>query len=64
MGFVLRKAGAQEVYIGIDGNEFTVPKAQITHSEELPFSIMPPGLLLPLQPTEIRDLIAYLLEKR
>lgn len=64
MGFVLRKAGTREVYIGIDGNEFAVPKTQIARSEELPFSLMPPGLLSPLQPTEIRDLIAYLLEDR
>lgn len=64
VGFVLRKGGVQEVYLGLDGNEFSVPKAQIVRSEELPISLMPPGLLMPLQPSEIRDLIAYLLEKR
>ncbi|MGK0241062.1 MAG: putative heme-binding domain-containing protein [Candidatus Pelagisphaera sp.] len=64
VGFVLRKGGAQEVYLGLDGNEYSVPKAQIVHSEELPISLMPPGLLMPLQPSEISDLITYLLEKR
>ncbi|MDG2254993.1 MAG: HEAT repeat domain-containing protein [Opitutaceae bacterium] len=62
LGFVLRKGGTQEVYTGIDGNEFAIPKTQIARSEELPISLMPPGLLAPLQPSEIRDLIAYLLK--
>lgn len=61
LGYVLRKGGTRETYIGIDGEEFSVPKTQIERTEELSITLMPPGLLDPLQPTEIRDLIAYLL---
>jgi len=64
MGFVLRKGGIREAYLGIDGNEFAVSKPNIKRTEELPITIMPPGLLAPLQPTEIRDLIAYLLKEK
>ncbi|MDF1861224.1 MAG: hypothetical protein P1U87_13490 [Verrucomicrobiales bacterium] len=64
MGFVLRKGGTKETYLGIDGKEFSVNKPQIVSSTELDLSLMPPGLLLPLQPEEIRDLLAYLLEGR
>ena len=61
MGFVLRKGGNAETYLGIDGQEFSVPKSQILHTQELSITLMPPGLLDPLKPTEIRDLLAYLL---
>ena len=61
MGFVLRKGGKVETYLGIDGEEFSVPKSQILRTQELSITLMPPGLLNPLKPTEIRDLLAYLL---
>ena len=61
MGFVLRKGGIQEAYLGIDGEEFAVRKTLIDRTEEMSISVMPPGLLSPLQPEEIRDLVAYLL---
>ncbi|MEM7601211.1 MAG: PVC-type heme-binding CxxCH protein [Verrucomicrobiota bacterium] len=61
MGFVLRKGGTRETYLGIDGKEFSVQKPDIVSSTELDISLMPPGLLMPLQPEEIRDLLAYLL---
>lgn len=64
MGFVLRKGGIREAYLGFDGNEFAVRKPDIERTEELPITIMPPGLLAPLQPSEIRDLIAYLLQDK
>lgn len=62
MGFVLRKGGTRETYLGIDGKEFSVLKPDIISSTEMDISLMPPGLLMPLQPEEIRDLLAYLLE--
>lgn len=61
MGFVLRKGGNAETYLGIDGQEFRVEKSQILRTQELTITLMPPGLLDPLKPTEIRDLLAYLL---
>ena len=64
MGFVLRKGGKRETYLGIDGNEFSIEKPEIVSSTEMDISLMPPGLLSPLQPEEIRDLLAYLLEHR
>ncbi len=64
MGFVLRKGGNREAYLGIDGKEFSVNKAEIVSSTEVDISLMPPGLLMPLQPEEIRDLLAYLLQNR
>ncbi|MDF1824152.1 MAG: hypothetical protein P1U68_05895 [Verrucomicrobiales bacterium] len=63
MGFVLRKGGTRETYLGIDGKEFSVLKPDIVSSTELDISLMPPGLLMPLQPEEIRDLLAYLLNE-
>lgn len=64
MGFVLRKGGKRETYLGIDGNEFSIEKPEIVSSTEMDISLMPPALLSPLQPEEIRDLLAYLLEER
>lgn len=63
MGFVLRKGGTRETYLGIDGKEFSVLKPDIISSTEMDMSLMPPGLLAPLQPDEIRDLLAYLLQE-
>jgi len=64
LGFVLRKGGNKETYIGIDGKEFSINKPEIISSTEMDISLMPPGLLLPLQGEEIRDLLAYLLKER
>ena len=64
MGFVLGKEGKALGYIGPDGKKFSVIKADVTAREELPISLMPPGLLMPLSAEEIRDLLAYILEGR
>ncbi|MEM7143834.1 MAG: PVC-type heme-binding CxxCH protein [Verrucomicrobiota bacterium] len=62
MGFILGKEGAAQSYVGPDGKVFSVLKEDVTGREEIPISLMPPGLLLTLKPSEIRDLLAYLLE--
>jgi putative heme-binding domain-containing protein len=62
MGFVLGKEGNALGYVGPDGKKFSVIKADVTAREELPISLMPPGLLMPLSGEEIRDLLAYILE--
>ena len=64
MGFVLRKGGSAEAYLGIDGTEFSVPKTEILRTQELTITLMPPGLLDPLKTSEIRDLLAYLLRSK
>ncbi|MEM9283036.1 MAG: PVC-type heme-binding CxxCH protein [Verrucomicrobiota bacterium] len=62
MGFILGKEGAAQSYAGPDGKVFSVLKTDVTGREELPISLMPPGLLMTLKPDEIRDLMAYLLD--
>jgi putative heme-binding domain-containing protein len=39
----------------------TLDRADITKQETSPMSMMPEGLLLGLQPDQVRDLIAYLM---
>lgn len=62
MGFILGKEGKAQGYIGPDGKTFSVLKADVTAREELPISLMPPGLLMAMTAEEIRDLLAYILE--
>lgn len=63
MGFILGKEGKAQGYVGPDGKKFSVLKSDVVAREELPVSLMPPGLLLALAPSEIRDLMAYLLNE-
>lgn len=62
MGFILGKEGKAQGYIGPDGKTFSILKADVTERQELPISLMPPGLLMPMTAEEIRDLMAYILE--
>ncbi|MEM0970533.1 MAG: cytochrome C, partial [Verrucomicrobiota bacterium] len=64
MGFILGKEGKAQGYIGPDGSKFSVLKADVVAREELPISLMPPGLIMALTDSEIRDLLTYLLEGR
>ncbi|MBX7207124.1 MAG: c-type cytochrome [Verrucomicrobiaceae bacterium] len=41
--------------------ETTIDKGEITRQDIAPASMMPEGLLVPLQPEQVRDLIAYLM---
>lgn len=43
------------------GHEQTVEHTEIARTEQLPMSLMPEGLLNPLDDTQIRDLFAYLM---
>lgn len=61
MGFILGKEGKAQGYVGPDGKKFSVLKSDVVAREEIPMSLMPPGLLLAFTPSEIRDLVAYLL---
>jgi hypothetical protein len=62
MGFILGKEGKAQAYLGPDGKKFSILKEDVLKREELPISLMPPGLLHPLAAEEIRDLLAYLLK--
>ena len=61
MGFIAGREGKAQSYIGSDGKIFPVFKTDVTAREEVPISLMPPGLLMPMTSQEIRDLIAYVL---
>lgn len=63
VGIGMRKGGNQEIYMGIDGKEFSVKLDQLKSREELPTSLMPPALPLMMTDQELRDLIAFLLHK-
>ena len=41
--------------------ETTIEKSEIDKQEVAPVSMMPEGLLLALQPDQVRDLLAYLM---
>ena len=61
MGFIMGKEGKAQAYVGPDGKKFSVFKTDVVAREEIPMSLMPPGLLLAFSPAEIRDLVAFLL---
>ena len=63
MGLVLGIEGERQTYVGPDGKKISVPKLDIRKREELPISLMPPGLLHTMTASEIRDLLAYLLKQ-
>lgn len=61
-GLILGQEGKAQGYVGVDGKKFSILKSDVVKREELPISIMPPGLIYPLSASEIRDLLAYLQE--
>lgn len=64
VGYLLEKEGDREVYVDGAGNRLTVDGAKVTQRTELKVSMMPAGLLEMLTDQEIKDLLAYLLQKR
>ena len=63
-GIAMRRGGNSEAYLGIDGKEFRINKLTITSKQELHTSMMPAGLAHTLTFPELRDLLAYLMQKR
>lgn len=63
-GIAMRRGGSAEVYLGVDGNEFRLDKNKIIAKQELHTSLMPPGLAHTLTLPELRDLLAFLMERR
>jgi putative heme-binding domain-containing protein len=62
-GISLRKGSGSEDYLGADGKPFSVRLADIEERREMTTSIMPEGLLQTLTPQELRDLLAFLVDK-
>jgi len=66
VGIPLRKGGGAgvEAFMDIDGNEFKVPTLDIVARQEQGISLMPTGVSETMTVTELRDLIAFLLQTR
>ena len=65
VGFALRRGGGDaEVYLNAQGKEFRVKKSSIRSKREKKTSIMPEGLHVGMTDRELRDLLAYLTQRR
>ncbi|HYF37512.1 MAG TPA: PVC-type heme-binding CxxCH protein [Prosthecobacter sp.] len=58
---VVARQDARTLTLRLLTEETTIEKAEIAKQEASPVSMMPEGLLLALQPDQVRDLIAYLM---
>ncbi len=63
-GVSLRKGSGTEDYLAADGKPFSVRLGDIEARHELSASIMPEGAVDQLTAGELRDLLAFLLQKR
>ena len=50
--------------IGLSGQKQIIPHDQVAAIKRLPVSLMPMGLDQTLSPEDLRDLVAYLLERK
>ena len=64
IGIPLRKGSKQEDYLGSDGQQFSLPTADIVSRQESSTSIMPDGLTAQLTDQEIANLLAYLVSQK
>jgi putative membrane-bound dehydrogenase-like protein len=64
IGIPLRKGSKQEDYLGSDGQQFSLPTADIVSRQESNTSIMPDGLTAQLTDQEIANLLAYLVSQK
>lgn len=63
-GFQMAERGSVHTYADLTGQTFEIKIDDIVKRDRLPISIMPEGLINNLTDEEIRDLIAYLGQKR
>ena len=63
-GIAMRRGGNSEAYLGVNGKELHINKQTIVSKQELHTSMMPSGLAHTLTLPELRDLLAFLMEKR
>lgn len=59
-GFVVDKDNAVVVLRGLDGQDVSIPRAEVREMKASPVSVMPEGLLTGLSDQELRDFFAYL----
>ncbi|MBI3465659.1 MAG: c-type cytochrome, partial [Planctomycetes bacterium] len=59
-GFVADQDGRTVVLRGIDGQNIILPREEIEELAAIPQSIMPEGILTPLNEQQVRDLFAFL----
>ncbi len=59
-GFVIDKDGAVVVIRGLDGQDVSIPRAEVSELRAAAASLMPEGLLTGLSDQELRDFFAYL----
>jgi len=62
MGLISGREGMKQGYVTPTGEVIYVAKTDIVSREELAISLMPPGLLYTMTPSEIRDLMAFLIK--
>ena len=60
MGYLVRDGASELVLRNVAGQEVVVPKAQVDVHENIPGSLMPPGLTSSLERHEFVDLVGYL----
>lgn len=60
MGYLVRETDSEVVLRDVVGNEVSVPKYQINTHQNIPGSLMPPGLTSGLTREEFQDLIGFL----
>lgn len=57
---ILLRSSSTEVFRDLTGKERSFPQTEIMSRTELKTSLMPPGLVMSLTDTELRDLLAFL----
>ncbi|MCB1076631.1 MAG: c-type cytochrome, partial [Verrucomicrobiae bacterium] len=60
LGFLLGEQGDNHTYADIAGNEFLLSNRDIVTRQQVPVSLMPPGLVNLMSNAELRDLISWL----
>lgn len=60
MGYLVRDGASELVLRNVAGQEVVIPKSQVDVHENIPGSLMPPGLTSSLERHEFIDLVGYL----
>ena len=60
VGFLLGEKGGNHYYSDASGREFTIDSREMVSREQLPISMMPPGLNLTMSPEDFEHLIDWL----
>jgi putative heme-binding domain-containing protein len=63
-GFIVEQTPSAVTLTDVSGKRLVLPRRDIENLQASALSLMPEGLLDPLQPQEVRDLFAYLRKQR